>query len=330
MKRLLITGGTGMLGHALIRLYHADYQIRFSGRNRDKIAAIQTSYPDVEGLAVDLGDPAALRQACAGMDAVIHCAALSSPWGKAEAFHQHNVIGTQNLIDAMEATGAAHLVHISTPSVYFAFRDEQQIPESQTLPTHFCNEYAKTKAEAESRVKASTLTTTLLRPRGIFGPEDTAIVPRLLRARRNGVLTLPSSRQPLMDLTYVDNVADAAILALNTIAQRQSGEIYNITNGEPCTLEYVLGELFAQLNQPVQFRHLNYAVVRPLIAAIETVCRCLPHQPEPVLTRYSAALLNYHQTLDIRRAQTELGYAPHVSINEGIQRYAQWHLSQNA
>ncbi|WP_087022944.1 NAD-dependent epimerase/dehydratase family protein [Thaumasiovibrio subtropicus] len=329
MTTLLITGGTGMLGQAIIRQAHQDYPIRFIGRNQAKLSQISDQYK-VEGQHVDLGDKEALIRACENIDAVIHCAALSSPWGKPAAFHQHNVTGTQHLMEAMHVNGVKTLIHVSTPSVYFAYRDAENISEAQPLPTQFCNHYATSKAAAESVVLAEDLHSTILRPRGIFGPEDTAIVPRLLRARRHGVLTLPSSRQPLMDLTYVDNVADACLLALETTDKRRRGEIYNITNGTPTTLQSVLSQLFDALGQPVRFRHLSYPWIKPLIHLVERVCQWLPHQPEPVLTRYSAALLHYHQTLDIRKAQRELGYHPHVSLEEGIERYAKWYLSQTA
>ncbi len=328
-KTLLITGGTGMLGQAIIRRYHDQYHLIFTGRNRQKINAIMASSP-VQGHALDLQDNEGMKRLCqqtqTPIDGVIHCAALSSPWGKWEEFERHNITGTQNVIDALAPNTA--LIHISTPSLYFDYCDKNAISESDPLPKQFCNHYATSKAIAEQLVADCSNHHTILRPRGIFGPEDQAIVPRLLKARRQGVLTLPSKSNPVIDLTYVDNVADAAILAFNTTPQRRSGQVFNITNDEPQPLHTILNDLFDALEQPTRFKGLPYGVIKPIIHAVETICRYHPATPEPLLTQYSAALLHYSQTLNINNAKKYLGYQPQCSLKEGIQRYAQWTINQ--
>lgn len=319
--KLLITGGTGMLGQALLRQAAATFELRFIGRNRGLGESLAQTH-SAAFLAVDLADFAALNNACAGVDAVIHCAALSSPWGKRADFETANVTGTKNLLVAAEQAGVTRFVHISTPSLYFDFADARNIREDQPLPSQFCNDYAATKAAAEQAVLASKLHSVILRPRGIFGPADNAILPRIIAAVRNGTLWLPSGRNPLVDLTYVDNVADAALLAVSKTLQ--SGSIYNISNGEPVPLLDVLARLFQAIDSPTRIRTLPYPLLAPVVAGVEQLHRYLPLQREPKLTRYSAALFHYHQTLDISRARDELGYAPQVSIDEGIQRYAHW------
>ncbi|PTY38810.1 UDP-glucose 4-epimerase [Saccharospirillum sp. MSK14-1] len=319
--KLLITGGTGMLGQALLRRYHDRFEIAFTGRNRALGHAL-ASETSAQFFPLELTDKSALEQACHTVDAVIHCAALSSPWGSFTAFNQANVQGTDNLLAAAERQQVPRFVHISTPSLYFQFRDALDIHESQTLPKRFCNHYAATKAIAEQAVKRSSLHSVILRPRGIFGPHDNAILPRIIAAVRNGNLWLPSGRNPRVDLTYVDNVADAAILAATREVASES--IYNISNGEPVQLLDVLSRLFEQLGEPTRIRPLPYPLLAPVISAAEKLHHYWPGQPEPTLTRYSAALFHFHQTLNIDRARHELGYQPTVSIDEGIQRYVHW------
>ncbi|WP_108127398.1 NAD-dependent epimerase/dehydratase family protein [Saccharospirillum mangrovi] len=319
--KLLITGGTGMLGQALIRQSAATHTVRFTGRNRALGQTLANTH-GAEFFAVDLADQSGLMNACAGVDAVIHCAALSSPWGKRTDFETANVTGTENLLRAADKQNVSRFVHISTPSLYFDFADALNIRETQPLPGHFCNDYATTKARAEQAVLASKLHSVILRPRGIFGPADNAILPRIIAAVRNGTLWLPSGRNPKVDLTYVDNVADAALLAATKTVT--SGAIYNISNGEPVQLLDVLACLFDAIDIPTRIRTLPYPLLAPVVAGVEQLHRWLPTQREPQLTRYSAALFHYHQTLDIERARTELGYAPQVSIDEGIRRYAHW------
>ncbi|AZZ94070.1 NAD-dependent epimerase/dehydratase family protein [Hahella sp. KA22] len=323
--KILVTGGTGMLGQSIVRKYQDRFDIRFMGRNQSLGARI-ASETGAEFSPAALQQQALLHQACKGVDAVIHCAALSSPWGAREEFEAANVDGTINILAAAEANGVQKFVHISTPSLYFQFRDALNIPETQPLGPRFCNDYAATKARAEHLVTASPLHTVILRPRGIFGPHDNAILPRIISAVRKGVLWLPSARNPEIDLTYVDNVADAAILALQQPVER--GSVFNISNGEPVRLLDALTQLFNAMGRPTPIKTLPYGALAPVIAGAEWLRTHLPGRPEPKLTRYSAGLFHYHQTLDISKARTQLGYAPAVSIAEGIERYVHWRQSQ--
>ncbi|WNJ94952.1 NAD(P)-dependent oxidoreductase [Vibrio ruber] len=326
--KILITGGSGMLGSALIRLFHQQHQLRFIARNR-KIAEQLERDSTAVAYVQDLNDRTALIKACEGVDAIIHCAALSSPWGTYEQFFQANVAATQHLVEAARIQHVSHLVHISTTSVYFDYADRWAITENDALARQWCNDYAKTKYHAERVVANSPVKSVILRPRGIFGPNDRAIVPRVMSSVFRGQLLLPSGRNPVVDLTCVDNVAHAAMLACTQIENLSHGEVFNISNGEPMPVETLLKQLLTALNRPVTIRRLPYAVLRPLLAANEWLRYRLPANPEPRLTCYSAGLLHHHQTLDITKAREILGYQPHVTIKQGIEQYVRWFATQN-
>lgn len=322
---ILLTGGTGMLGRAIIRLYAGQHNIRFTGRNLELGAQIEQAY-GASFMAAELTDRAAMAQACQRMDAVIHCAALSSPWGRREDFLRLNLQATEELLVEAGKAGVKKFIHISTSSVYFHFRSGRNYREDETLVAPFCNDYAHSKALAEQAVINSHLDSVVLRPRGIFGPGDGAIVPRILRAIRGNTLWLPSAANPLVDLTYVDNVADAALLAL--VKPTDKGEVFNISNAQPCRIQSLLQPLIGQLQPGVKIKTLPYGLLKPIIFTSELIHRLLPGSPEPRLTRYSAGLFHYDQTMDVSKAQSILGYSPKVSIDEGVQRYVDWYKAQ--
>lgn len=319
---ILVTGGTGMLGQAIIRLYSRQYNIRFTGRNIERGKKIEQDY-GASFMVADLNDKAAMVEACRGMDAIIHCAAFSSPWGRLQEFIQHNVQATEELLAQADRAGVRKFIYISTSSVYFNFKNGRNYREDEVLSSPFCNDYAFSKALAEKSVINSTIDSVILRPRGIFGPGDSAIVPRILRAIRGNTLWLPSSKNPIVDLTYVDNVADAALLAL--VKPTDKGEVFNISNIQPCNIHSLLQPLITQLRPEVRIKTLPYSLLRPLISISESIHRLLPGFPEPRLTIYSAGLFHYDQTMDISKAQSILGYNPKVSIDEGVQRYVDWY-----
>jgi len=311
-----------MLGQAVVRLYSKDYNIYFLGRNQTLGEQIAKQY-NAKFIAIDLSEIESLKKICQNIDVVIHCAALSSPWGNKLDFESVNVQGTKNILQAAKTANVNKFIHISTPSLYFNFKSQQAIKETTKLPATFCNFYAASKAQAEESVLNSELTSVILRPRGIFGPQDRAIAPRLLNFIKNNTLILPSTRDPLVDLTYVDNVADAIILAVESNCKTQS--VFNISNGQPAHIQHLLSILLNSLAPNTRIKGLNYYGVSVLVKLNQWFHQFLLNNKEPKLTDYSAALLHYDQTLDISKAQKELGYRPKITIEEGIIRYAKWH-----
>lgn len=339
--KILITGGTGMLGSAIIRLYHQQHQLHFIGRDKNIVKQLTDKYP-VTGHMVDLSDVQTLAKVfesaggreMVAFDAIIHCAAFSSPWGSYAQFYQTNVVATENLLNLAKQHNVPNFVHVSTTSVYFDFTDRWLISEQDDVAKDFCSDYTETKYLAEQAVLTATaqaknvINTVILRPRGIFGPNDRAIVPRLLKAIRGHRLLLPSAKNPVLDLTYVDNVADATLLACLKAPKLENGSIFNISNDQPMPVNFVLKLLLSALQQErektLTLTTLPYALCAPVIALNEKLCRYLPHQPEPTITNYSAGLLNFHQTLNINKAKKLLNYRANVSMTEGIKRYVDW------
>ncbi|HLO02264.1 MAG TPA: NAD-dependent epimerase/dehydratase family protein [Symbiobacteriaceae bacterium] len=322
--KLLVTGGTGFLGaHLAHRLQALGHEVTAIGRNQAKGAALAAR--GIRFVAADLADAAAIKAACQGQEAVFHAGALSAPWGAPAAFYAANVLGTRHIVDGCLQHGVSRLLHLSTPSIYNDYREHLQVREDAPLPARAVNEYARTKRLAESEVQrgfAAGLPVVTIRPRAIFGLGDQALLPRLIEANRRGRVPLINGGRALIDLSYVDNVVDALLLGL-TAPERCLGRAYNITNGEPMALHLLLTRLFERLGEPLRTINLPWRVAWGIATALEAVCRLLPGQPEPPLTRFAVGSIGLSQTLDIAAARAELGYAPRISVMEGIERFAQ-------
>jgi len=104
---------------------------------------------------------------------------------------------------------------------------------------------------------------------------------------------------------------------------RQLMEDYNITNGEPKTFKYLIETTLKGLGEPIRYRKIPAGLVAGVAYSLEGVYRFFHLKAEPPLTRYTYYLLRYSQTLDIQKAQTELGYYPKMTIEEGIDNYVQ-------
>ena len=325
---MLVTGATGFLGRrTALRLHAAGAEVTAVGRNATIGAELGRA--GLHFVAVDLADAEAMGAACAGQARVIHCGALSTPWGRRADFEAANIRGTENVIQGCLRHGVHRLVHVSTPSLYMDTGDRLDLREDARLPARAINHYAATKRIAEERIDAAFaagLPVVTIRPQGIFGPGDQAIFPRLIRVAERGFLPKFGDRDPLIDVTYVDNVVDALVAAAEA-PTRVLGRKFNITNGEPRPTYELLARILDRLG--VKYRVRRIPERRALWAAgtLETVYRALALSREPVLTRYSVYALARSRTLDISAARSELGYAPRVSIDEGVERFANWWLA---
>ncbi|MBC8742013.1 NAD-dependent epimerase/dehydratase family protein [Paraburkholderia sp. UCT31] len=320
LTRALVTGATGGLGRTAVEMLLArGIDVVATGRNEDigrALAARGARFVAADLVNSDVGS------LVSGCDVVFHCAALSAPWGARADFVAANVVATERLARAAHREGRAKFVHISTPSIYFDFRDRLNIREDDPLPTP-ANAYAETKALAEARLRVwadNGLPVVMLRPRALFGPYDTVLVPRMLRALRNGVLPVVNHGRAVVDVTYLENVAHAMWLAATRDTPQASA--YNITNGEPMPLADLIKRLFDALGVSFRTRNLPRGAALCLGGAMEGASRVT--RKEPLLTRYSAGVLGYSQTLSLERAAKDLGYRPLFTVEQGIERYAQW------
>jgi len=320
---IVVTGATGFLGGAVARrLAVSGYAVRALGRRRPELAALTTLGIDARAVALD--DASAMADACADAHAIVHAGALSSPWGHAADFYRANVLGTQHVLHAarMHAARNVRVVHISSPSVYFRFADQLDVHEDTPFPATTPTPYIATKREAETLVQTAVqdgLSVIGLRPRAIFGPGDTSLLPRLLRAAASGRLRVIGDGRTVADLTYIDNAVDAVLLALQA-PHTYAGRFYNITNGDPVQLWDVIAELCTAHGSPLASGNLPRSLAMTLAKVMEFAARTVPGAAEPLLTRYSVAVLSYSQTLSIAAATRDLLYTPRVSMRDGIAR----------
>lgn len=318
--KVLVTGATGFLGKYVIEeLVNHRYEVIAFGRNETIGQGLEG--PHVTFVKGDFVQFDEIEQALRGVDAVVHAGALSTVWGKWQDFYETNVVGTEHVLKACEQHQIQKVVFISSPSIYAAEKDQLDLREEDAPHTNNLNFYIKSKLLAEAKIKQyRSVPSVVLRPRGLFGVGDTSIIPRLLRVHRKIGMPLFNDGQQLVDVTCVENVALAIRLSLeNPLA---TGQVYNITNGEPRAFKAILDELLAELKLEQKYVALNFPLMLGLSASFEKIYQWLGITKEPLFTKYTIFLLRYSQTLSIERAQRELGYRPKMTISEGIRKYA--------
>jgi nucleoside-diphosphate-sugar epimerase len=323
-ETVLVTGGGGFLGLAVVRALTArgDRVRTFSRKPHPALKAMP-----VDHLLGDIADRQALEKACKGVDAVYHTAAKPPPWGAYRDYHRANVTGTLNVIAACRRNQVPRLIHTSTPSVIFDGRDLEGVDESVPYPTRYTAHYPMTKAAAEKaviRAGSEGISTIVLRPHEIWGPGDPHFVPRILA--RAGRLRRIGNGRNRVDTTYIDNAAEAHLLAADALKANPalSGRVYFISQGEPVPAWDMIDAILNAAGLPPVKGQVSHGLARAMGYILEKIFAWLHLPGEPPMTRFVADALAKAHWFNIEAARRELNYAPSVSTAEGLRRLEAW------
>ncbi len=326
MRKVLVTGGGGFVGNALVlALEKKGVSCHVAGRH---------SYPHLEQRGVfchrgDIANPEFAKVVTKDVDTVFHVASLAGIWGSDDLYKRTNIDGTQNILDACLNNGVERLVYTSTPTVVFNRKDIRNGNEELPYAEKFLCSYARTKVEAEKRVLAASqnrLLTTAIRPHLIWGPGDPHLIPRLLERARLRKIRQIGDGENRVDITYIDNVVHAHLLAAQELEgeQKCAGKAYFIGQERPICLWKWIDKLLDAMQVERVHRRVSFPLAYGAGALLEGVHRLFLPEQEPMMTRFLAEQLAKSHYFSHERARVDFSYSPIVSIEEGLQRLILW------
>ena len=329
-EKVLVTGGGGFLGKAIVKkLLLKGFFVKSFSRNYyselDKLG--------VEQIQGDLQNLNQIIDASKGCDLVFHVAAKPGIWGTWDEFFGANVTGTINVINACKKNKISKLVYTSSPSVIFNGKDMEGVNESAAYPEKFEGHYSETKAIAEKIVvkeSSEDLKTVILRPPLIWGPEDNHIVPSIIQRAKK--LKKIGRLDDLVDTIYIDNAADAHILAAEKLKTDSSisGNIYFISQDKPVSKWYIADKFLEAAGLPPIKGRVSASTAYIAGAVFEFIYTVFKINKIPPITRFAAKEAASSHWFDISKAKKELGYIPKVSIEQGLKQLKQWFEKENA
>ena len=324
VRPVLVTGGGGFLGgHIVRKLLARGDAVRTFGRRK---------YPELAALGVDcrrgdLADAGAVKGAVKGCRAVIHAGALPGVGGRYQEYYNANYLGASHILDAALACGVRKLVYTSTPSVVHGGASIEGGDESLPFPEHYHNPYAETKAMAEKLILAAnspsfSFATIALRPHLIFGPGDTQLIPKLLKRARKGGLARIGNGRNLISVSYVENVADAHLLALDKLRPDgpMAGKAYFVNEPEPVNCWDFINRIVEGAGLPRIRRSVPYTVAYAAGWMCEKLHVFLRRAGDPRVSRFLANQLATSHWFRVDAIRRDLGWEPRVPLEEGIQR----------
>ncbi len=320
--RVLLTGGSSLLGAGVVRALHARGDDVLVLQRRPAPVAAELGL--TEHLA-ELTDTAAVSRAVEGVQAVIHLAARVGVVGSAEQFRSTNVVGTRTVLEAARTSGVSRFVFISSPSVAHSGSALAGTGADPADPQAARGHYSRSKAQAELDVLAADapgFVTIAIRPHLIWGPGDTQLVGRIVARARSGRLALVGGGRALIDTTYIDNAVDAVVAALDR-APVGHGQAFVISNGEPRTVAELFERICAAGGAQAPTRSVPRALAWAGGAIAEGVWRLGGRTDDPPMTRFLAAQLATAHWFDQRRAREVLDWSPRTSLDQGFALLAQ-------
>lgn len=316
-QRILITGAGGFTGVSLARsLAAAGHRVRGLIRTRDRAAELE--HAGVTTVVGDIRDPAVIRQATEGIDTVYHLAAVFRRAGVPDSeYREVHVDATRQLVELSAVAGVHRIVHCSTVGVHGSVSEEA--PATEDAPFHPGDIYQETKLEGElvalQTADRAGVPLTVVRPGPIYGPGDKRLL-KLIGGVARKRFRLLGDGSPHFQMVYIDDLIEGFRLA--AAAPIAVGRTYILAGNEALTLKELVHEIagVAHVASP-RFR----LPVWPFWLA-GAVCEavCLPLGIEPPIFRRRVKFFTSNRWFDISRARTELGFAPKVSLRDGIRR----------
>jgi len=311
MAHYLVTGGGGFIGSNLVQaLIERGQRVRvldnFATGRRQNLAGLENQIDLIEG---DMRDPATAERAVAGVDYVLHQAALGSVPRSVQdplTSNEVNVNGTLNLLWAAKKSRVKRFVTASSSSIY---GNTPQMPKDESMMPNPISPYAVSKLAAERYTLSFNavygLPTVALRYFNVFGPKQdpasqyAAVIPRFITALMKGQApVIYGDGEQSRDFTYIDNVVQANLLACS--APEAPGQVMNIACGDRYSLNTLLRFLAEIMGKEV----------RPVY---ET------ERPGDVK----------HSLASIARAQKNLGFSPAINFRDGLKRTVAWFLQNS-
>jgi dihydroflavonol-4-reductase len=317
-----ITGATGFVGSALAHACLAR-GLEVVALARPSASLRRLAEAGVTWLDAGVTRPETLCGVLNGVDWLIHAAGKLGQAGVPEAhYHQLHVEGTRHVLNEAAAAGVARILYVSSPGVLGPIDGS---PADETAPPAPSNAYERSKAAAEQvacRLAAEGLPVVIARPEFLYGPGDTHVL-GLFRAVQRGLFFYAGNGRNSCHPTYVD---DAVAGLMACLERGRPGQIYHLAGPRPVTFR----ELAETIAAALQVRPPWLRLPRPLAwwgaAALELAGKVTGRTPP--LSRDGVAFFSENRRFSWQKAQSELGYSPHVDLAEGVTRTVAWYREQ--
>jgi nucleoside-diphosphate-sugar epimerase len=323
--KILVTGGTGFTGKALVRRLLDDGHEVVALDFQEGLKTEELRQWGAEVVIGTVTDRDIVNRCMKGVDIVHHLAAAFRQLNVPNKYYWDvNVQGTENVLEAALQEGVKKFIYCSTCGVH---GNVENPPAEEDAPINAADYYQQTKYEAEPIVQKyfeKGLKTVTLRPAAIYGPGDPERFFMIFKRVKSGVFPMFGSGKTLYHPLYIDHLVDAHVLAQEE--GKGDGEVYLIADEQYIEIEELVEKTAKALGVEVKIPHFP---IWPVII-VGHVCEklCKPFKISPPIFPRRVDWFRQNRAFSIAKAKRELGYNPKVGIDEGLRRTAEWYKSE--
>lgn len=323
--RVLVTGGTGFTGKALVkRLVDTGHQV-IALDNKEGIKTDELRQWGAEVVIGSVTDQTLVERVMKGITVVHHLAAAFRELDVANSYYEEvNVNGTHNVLKAAQAEGVKRFIYCSTCGVH---GNVACPPANEDSPIAAADYYQQTKYDAEPIVRGfsdGAMKTVILRPAAIYGPGDPERFGMIFRRVAKGFFPMFGDGGTLYHPLYIDSFID---VLTNVMRENMGdGQVYLIADEKYLEIEQLVRKIAAVLNVEVKLPHFPFLPLKLSAIAVEAICKPLGIKPPIFPRRVDWYVQN--RAFDISKAKRELGYQPTIDIDEGLRRTAKWYRDE--
>ncbi|MGA0332935.1 MAG: NAD-dependent epimerase/dehydratase family protein [Kiritimatiellia bacterium] len=324
--KILVTGGTGFTGKALVKRLLDDGHQVVALDYKEGLKTQELREWGAEVLIGSVTDRAIVDQAMQGAEVVQHLAAAFREMNVPESHYDEvNIQGTRNVLEAAEREQVKKFIYCSTCGVH---GNIDHPPGDENAPIQPADYYQRTKYEAEPVVLEFVqkgMKATILRPAAIYGPGDPERFQMIFKRVNKGKFPMFGNGKTTYHPLYIDNLVDALVLAMDP--EKGNGEAYLIADEEYVEIEDLVKRAARALGVEVKIPH--YPVLPVVIAGHLCEKICKPFGIVPPIFPRRVDWYRQNRAFKIDKAKRDLGYVPGVDLDEGLRRTAAWYKAEN-
>ena len=319
-KIAFVTGGTGFLGGYLVKkLIQRGFKVKVLVRDPAKFL-IKDSCEIIIG---DIRNPELYVDKISDCNYVFHLAGVVTDWAPKKDYFQINVEGTRKLLEIFKNKKLERFLYISTIDVLDKFRKD--ILDESCVYTQSKNYYCYTKSLAEGLVFSYShrynMKVSIIIPAWIYGIGDTTLIPELYYQLKKRGMVYISSKDVVLPLVHVDNLANAIIDT--ALSDKTINESLLISDGE-MTWENLCKIICNKYDFLLPVIVIPYKVAHYLGLLMEVIYIILKIKQRPLLTRTAVEMLGVSIKLDASKSNRLISYKPFISLINGINDYLVW------
>lgn len=324
--KILVTGGTGFTGKALVRRLLDDGHEVIA---LDYQEGLKTEELRSWGAKVVIGtvtDREVVKEVMQGVEIVHHLAAAFRELNVPDTYYREvNVEGTRIVLEEAYKQSVKKFIYMSTCGVH---GNIDSPPGGEDAPIQPADYYQQTKYEAEPIVQDyfenKGMKTVILRPAAIYGPGDPERFQMIFKRVNKGLFPMFGSGKTFYHPLYIDNLVDACILSMEE--GKGEGQAYLIADEDYIEIKELVKKTAIALGVKTKIPHFP---IWPVIIAghiCEKICK--PFNITPIIFPRRVDWYRQNRAFNIEKAKLELGYKPAVDIDEGLKRTGEWYREE--